>query len=157
MTIYVFDSGPLINLFRYYYRARFPSLWENFDGMVTTSRILSTREVYNELVDRGDELSTWCKEKRQVFSTPDPSELGFVRSIFEVIHFQAMIRKKEMWAGRPVADPFVIAKASQLAEGCVVTSEERRPHSAKMPDVCDHFGIDCVNLEEFMEREGWSF
>ena len=27
MTAYVFDSGPLINLFRHYYRERFPSLW----------------------------------------------------------------------------------------------------------------------------------
>ncbi len=27
--IYVFDSSPLIDLFRYYYPDRFPSLWEN--------------------------------------------------------------------------------------------------------------------------------
>ena len=26
MTIYVFDSGPLIDMFRHYYRERFPSL-----------------------------------------------------------------------------------------------------------------------------------
>ena len=26
VTIYVFDSGPLIDMFRYYYRERFPSL-----------------------------------------------------------------------------------------------------------------------------------
>lgn len=42
MTVYVFDSGPLIDLFRHYYRERFPSLWGNFDGMVEDRRITST-------------------------------------------------------------------------------------------------------------------
>ena len=56
MTIYVFDSGPLIDLFRHYYRERFPSLWQQFDEMVEDGRITSTREVSNELEGHEDRL-----------------------------------------------------------------------------------------------------
>ncbi len=40
---------------------------------------------------------------------------------------------------------------------CVVTEEVRRPNAARIPNVCDHFGIGCINLEQLMEREGWQF
>ena len=35
--------------------------------------------------------------------------------------------------------------------GCVSTN------AVKIPNVCEHFGVDCTNLEEFMEREKWRF
>lgn len=158
MTVYVFDSGPLIDLFHHYYRERFPSLWKHFDEMIAEGRITSTREVSNELEGHEDTLAKWCKEnRRNVFVTPTTAELEVVRNIFDVHHFQAMIRKKQRLAGRPVADPFVIARAKCLENGCVVTTEKRKPNSAHIPNVCEHFGVDWTNLEGFMEREQWRF
>ena len=158
MIVYVFDSGPLIDLFRHYYRERFPSLWKAFDAMVTEGRITSTREVFNELEAYDDDLAVWCKKnKRQVFITPSVEELAFVREIFEVEHFQAMIRKRERLQGGSVADPFVVARTKCLENGCVVTTEKYSPNAVKIPNVCEHFGVDCTNLEEFMEREKWRF
>ena len=158
VTTYVFDSGPFIVLFNHYYPGRFPSLWERFAQAVESDRITSTREVFNELEGRGDMLSEWCRANRKVFATPSADELAFVMEIFNVRHFQAMIRRKERLQGRPVADPFVIARArTLLEEGCVVTTEDESPNAAKIPNVCRHFGIDCTNLEGFMEREGWQF
>ena len=114
VTIYVFDSGPLIDLFRHYYRERFPSLWQHFDRMVEDGRITSTREVSNELEGHEDKLAKWCKEnRRKVFVTPAAAELEVVRNIFQVDHFQAMIRKKERLEGKPVADPNVSNGASE--------------------------------------------
>ena len=40
---------------------------------------------------------------------------------------------------------------------CVVTQESERPHAAKIPNICEHFGVDWTNLKGFMERENWSF
>ena len=155
--IYVFDSGPLIDLFRHYYPDRFPSLWENFDTLVLEQRIISVREVRKELEGRGDRLSAWVKGHRELFSTPATDELNFVAEIFKVTHFQMLVRKKERLNGKPVADPFVIAKAKIQAEGCVVTQEIYKPHAAKIPNVCERFGISCLNLEAFMENEKWRF
>jgi len=32
-----------------------------------------------------------------------------------------------------------------------------KENSAKIPNVCDHFDIPYLNLEEFMEKENWTF
>nr|VFJ60337.1 MAG: protein of unknown function (DUF4411) [Candidatus Kentron sp. DK] len=158
MTVYVFDSGPLILLFRHYYPERFPSLWERFHEMVADGRITSTREVRKELEGQEDALSDWCRENRErVFVTPSAEELAIVREIFEVKHFQAMIRKKERLKGKPVADPFVIARAKFLENGCVVTSEKMTDNAAKIPNVCEKLKVGWTNLEGFMKRESWRF
>ena len=120
-------------------------------------RIISVREVRNELEESDDELSEWVKDHRESFLTPTTAELNFVTEIFRIPHFRALVRKKEQLQGKPVADPFVIAKAKMHEEGCVVTQEVRRSNAAKIPNVCDHFGIPCLNLETFMENENWSF
>ena len=155
--IYVFDSSPLIVLFRHYYPDRFPSLWENFDALVLERRIVSVREVRKELEGYGDRLSDWVKGHREFFLTPTTNEFNFVNEIFKITHFQMLIRKKERLNGKPVADPFVIAKAKIQEEGCVVTQEVKKPNAARIPNVCEHFDIPCLNLEAFMENEKWRF
>ena len=57
-----------------------------------------------------------------------------------------------------MADPFIIAKAGvSLEESCVVTEEADRPNAVRIPNVCEYFNIECINLEQLMEREGWQF
>ncbi|MEE8526835.1 MAG: DUF4411 family protein [Thermoanaerobaculia bacterium] len=58
--------------------------------------------------------------------------------------------------GKPVADPFLIA-AAKVLDGCVVTEESFPPNAARIPNVCEHFGIDWTNFEGFLERNGWTF
>lgn len=154
---YVFDTGPLIDLFRHYYPSRFPSLWENFHALLSEEELISVREVYNEINSREDTLTSWAKkEKDKLFSEPTIEEFQFVSEIFQVQHFQAMIRKQKMLQGNPVADPFVIARAKVL-DCQVVTTEKFRENSTKIPNICEYFSIQCINLEEFMEQEGWTF
>ncbi len=154
--IYVFDSSSLIVLFRHYYPNRFPSLWKKFDALVDEKRIVSTREVLNEFKIHEDRLLDWANNHRNLFPQPTVAELEFVAEIFKVTHFQTLIRKKERLQGTPVADPFVIAKA-QVENGCVVTEESLKTNAAKIPNVCKHFNMFCINLETFMERENWKF
>lgn len=154
---YVFDSGPLIDLFRHYYPERFPSLWDKFHSLVSSGEIISVREVYNEIDSRDDALAKWAKEQKDIFFSPSTSEeLRFVGEIFKIEHFQAMVRKQERLGGKPVADPFVIARAKIFC-CAVVTVEVFKENAPKIPNVCKHFSIPCVNLEEFMQKENWSF
>ncbi|MGA1826094.1 MAG: PIN domain-containing protein [bacterium] len=156
--IYIFDCSPLIVLFKHFYPDRFPTLWEKFELLINDQIIISVREVYNEINTYGnvDRLVEWAKDNQSFFPLPAIEELEFVTEIFKVNHFQNLIRKKERLQGKPVADPFVIAKA-KINKGCVVTQEEWRENSAKIPNVCEHFGIPCMNLEEFMQKENWTF
>ena len=154
--IYVFDSNVLINLFKHFYRSRFPSLWQKFDEYVIAGQIISVREVFNEIKEQEDLLAEWAKRNRDIFLQPTPEELAFIAEIFKVKHFQMLVRTAERLEGKPVADPFVIAKA-KIIQGCVVTDEKLKPNAAKIPNVCEHFGVAYLNLEGFMERENWTF
>jgi len=132
-------------------------LWEKFDALVDEERLVSVREVFNEISSTEDSLATWAKEQKdKLFSASTPEELKFVSKIFQVDHFQAMIRKQEILQGKPVADPFVIARA-KISDACVITEEKNTANAARIPNVCDHFGISCDNLKGFMEKENWIF
>jgi hypothetical protein len=60
-VIYVFDSGPLIVLFRHYYPERFPSLWQRFARAIGEGTIVSVREVSREIEGIDDRLSAWAR------------------------------------------------------------------------------------------------
>ncbi len=156
--MYVFDTSSLIILFQHFYPDRFPSLWENFDLLISNGAIVSVREVINELEKYGEtnRLVTWIEKNRGFFPESTPEELLIVREIFSVSHFQFLIEAKKRLGANPVADPFVIAKAKVLG-GTVVTEEKYKKNSAKIPNVCEYFEVSCINLEEFMEKENWIF
>lgn len=154
---YVFDTGPLIDIFNHYYPARFPSLWEKFDSLVSEKKLISVREVYNEILGRDNILAKWAKEQKDIlFLSPSVEEFQFVAEIFKIQHFQSMIRKKERLQGKPVADPFVIARA-KVYNCNVVTTERYKENASQIPNVCKHFSIPCINLEDFMQQEKWIF
>ncbi len=156
--MYVFDNSSLRRLCENYYPARFPSLWERFDDLLSAGKVVSVREVYKEIErwSSGHKLVEWAKGHKDRFPPPSSEELEFVRQIFQVKHFQTLIEKRSILQGTPVADPFVIAKAN-IQCGIVVTEERLKKNAAKIPNVCMHFEIDCTDLEGFMEREGWRF
>lgn len=159
MNIYVFDANILIHLFDYYYVSRFPTLWDRFNQMVDIGQIISVREVKNEIeghYKKERRINQWARENSKIFSVPSKEEMLFVQVIFKVEHFQAVISKKNRLEGKPVADPFIIAKA-KIIDGTVVTNEANNPNGTKIPNICEYFNIRCIDLEKFMEVENWSF
>ena len=154
---YVFDNSPLSTLFRNYYRRRFPSLWQRFDDLAANGDIVSTREVHREIEDGAVEsLREWAAQNGDLFTVPNPEEGAFVARIYAVQHFQQNIERQKMLKGGRNADPFVIAKAA-VTERTVVTMEQQQLNAVKIPNICDHFGVPCMTLEDFMETEGWEF
>jgi hypothetical protein len=153
---YIFDANALITL-KNFYPARFTTLWTKLDQAVAEGKVLSVREVYNEVTGRADLVSEWAKKNRGIFGAPDANEQAFVAEIFKVPHFQqGLIIPRKQLAGHFAADPFVIA-AAKVKNGCVVTQEVLKNGAAKIPNVCEYFGIEHCNLEGFMEKEGWTF
>ena len=153
--IYVFDSNTLIKIFNHYYRNQFPSFWKIFDEYVTAEKIISVRSVKTELKDGKDSLADFVMENN-IFDIPTNEETEFIAIIFKNTHFQSLIDKKARLKGKEVADPYLIAKA-KILNACVVTEEKLKPNAAKIPNVCEKFNVPCINLEEFMKREKWSF
>jgi hypothetical protein len=154
---YVFDTSPLSVLFKNFSRRTFRSLWEHFDELVDAGKIVSTREARREIEDGApDNLVEWAKQHNGLFSTPTAQEGAFVAKIYSVTHFQQNIEQRKLLKGGKNADPFIIARAA-VGGGIVVTMEQLKPKAAKIPNICQHFGIQCLTLDEFMEAEGWEF
>ena len=155
--IYVFDTTCFVNI-KSYFPNRFPSFWDNFNNYVNMGKIISVREVYNELDTHIAKsfLEPWIKDNKTIFRIPSNDELTFVKEIFSIRHFQYLIDKKRISLGKPTADPFIIASA-KVNNGCVVSEEIYKENAAKIPNICKHFEVDCTNLEGFLEREKWCF
>lgn len=153
--IYVFDSGPFIDIFNHYYPQQFPSFWERFDEYISNGTITSVRAVRKELEERGDKLSDFVKQ-HNIFTMPTNEETNFIATIFQNRHFEYLISEKARLTGKEVADPYVIAKA-KISGACVVSQEKFKENAAKIPNVCEHFEIPCIDLKTFMENENWSF
>ena len=155
--IYVFDTSSLV-VINHYYPHAFPTFWARLDELVNQGIITSTREVYNELQNFTDRPNTlaWAKNNKALFEIPTPDELRFVAQILAIPRFQALIGEKNRLKGTPVADPFVVATA-RVRGAVVVTQEVEKQNAAKIPNVCKHFGIGCINLAGFMQGQGWTF
>ena len=157
--IYVFDTSSLIVLFKNFYPDSFPSLWEKFNNSVFKGQYVSVKEVWLEVdsCHENDYLKEWAKEHKRFFLPPSNDETEFISKMFnDVPHFQNLVNNKHIIGGKPVADPFVIAKA-KVFKGNVVSEEKFKENAPKIPNVCKHFNIPHCSLKEFMKQEGWEF
>lgn len=154
--IYIFDTCSLQVLFRFP-AGRFPTLWRKFDDVFEQNRILSVKEVLHE-VDRQQDGAgkKWVNANKEVFAPATPDEALILSKIFQTPHFQGLVKKQTILKGGFEADPFIIARAKVL-NAFVVTEEKYKENSNKIPNVCKALGVKCVNLEGFMENEGWEF
>ena len=156
--IYVFDTNSLSNVLNHYYPDRFPSFWDKFAVAIGEGLLVSMRENQRELEERfdPDEIARLAKHNADFFVNPTPEELAFITQIYSVPHFLQNLERKKLLKGGYFADPFTIAKAKAV-KGVVVTEEKFTEHAAKIPNICKHFGIGCVNLEGFLLKEDWKF
>jgi hypothetical protein len=154
--MYVFDMSSLKEIFRIPRRV-FPSMWDKFDDLVKDGKIISVREVAKEIANGDGVLTEWAKGHKKVFLEPSTEEALFVADIFKVRNFQNSLNQRKQLKGGPFADPFLIAKAKALSFAVVTQESDKKPGSARIPNICKHFKVDCISLEGFMEKEGWKF
>jgi len=155
--MYVFDTSSFRELF-HFYPGRFPTLWQAFHALIENERILSVKEVLQEMsVGGGEHPDTkWAKSHKKIFKEPTVEEAQFIAEIFKVEHFQQSLEQRKLLKGGYFADPFIIASA-KVNSAIVVTQERSKQNGTKIPNICDRFGVPCTNLERFMEMEKWEF
>lgn len=149
--MYILDTNIFITL-KAYYKSRFPTVWDRLGTLATGGKLFSVREVYSEIKDDTGDVADWVHSHRNIFRDPTNEEFLFVHEIFRHKHFQGLIKSRDINQGRRVADPFVIA-AAKIYNSTVVTQEQFVPNGAKIPNICSKFGIPCINMEKFLEKE----
>ena len=155
--VYIFDTSSFKVLGNYFPKS-FPTVWQKIDLIVSEGKLQSVREVLKE-VEQGNNkqfVLDWIDSNKQIFLPPTAQETLFIPEIFSIRNFKDLVIQKARLQGKPVADPFIIACA-KIKDGCVITEEALKPNAPKIPTVCQHFSIDCTNVQGLMEREGWQF
>lgn len=158
MGAYSFDTSAILDAWvRYYPIDTFVSLWENFANSVRQGNSFAIEQVQKELDKKDDGCLDWFKAQELVdifFVDLDTS----IQTEVSQLLLQPIAQKLVSHASSIAADPFVIALA-RTRRLTVVTGEKATHNSnkPKMPDVCDHFQVDCIDILEFFRRENWRF
>jgi hypothetical protein len=155
--ICVFDTSSFVVL-ENFYPDHFASFWKDFDAFAKSGQLVSVSEVLKELDRKNTRqfVLDWVNARAELFQVPSAAEGAFVRGIFAVPVFQALVKQKNRLQGTPVADPWVIARAA-VAGGCVVTEESPIPGKVRIPGVCAHFKVASKDIEGLMRDKGWKY
>ena len=166
-VLYILDTSTLSEIFRSYYRDRFPSFWERFDELIRTGSAVSVRAVEKELeiarrVEITGSINYLRNLDRDFFSDPGEQEQILVR---EMLNDPNLASANNRWRekaarGTEDADPFLIAKArapGSLFDRTVVVTQESSASLASIPSVCQIFQVPCIGLREMMTELGWQF
>ena len=137
-----------------------PRFWALLDELIEDGRISCPTMVYDELLDVQDDLAAWAQKRRTSGLFVQPPEQ--VQETYREVLGYVMQQYPENQAQRRFlnrADPWVIAHA--IVQGGTVVSLEGRDPSAsqqvKVPNVCDHFEVLCVNTYQMLRDLGVSW
>src|SRR6266404_2709648 len=152
---YLLDSDTLIRSKNDSYRFdRHPGFWEWLEQSNILDVVGSVEAVWRELTGE-DELAEWAKRQgSRFFLTPDESVNKSLSEIAKWVnnHSQFSAAAKAEFLRR--ADFTLVGHAH--ANGCVVvTFEKDEPKSIrkiKIPTVCKHFSVRCLNIFQLIEE-----
>lgn len=154
---YVLDADVLIRANRDHYSLEMaPGFWDWLIQANGDGRLYSIRQVRDELTVGDDDLAQWAgHDGIQLFEELDQNTLASVAQISAWAQ-TADYRQAAVAAFLGSTDLFLIAQAHAHDE-IVVTHETPAPDAQrriKIPDVCDEFGVACIDPFTMLRREG---
>lgn len=152
---YCLDSSAFINSWRRYHNPSvFPTLWDGLAELIKEGRVIVCKEAEKEIMAGNDELKAWFKTNKACVKAYTPEQM---RSVGEIVNKYPKVSQYHRVRAFH-ADPFVVALAK--AEKAIVVTWEGPNGSndnPQIPDLCKEQGIECCNMVELCEKEGWSF
>lgn len=163
-NLFCIDTSAFVRIFRFYPLGLVKQIWESLENLFHEERMISHILVYEEITTSSKEqdfLSKCVTPLRPFFKGMNFNQLLMVSKI--VKEFPGLI---DPYKERNEADPWLIALAieekKQLdlfnpSKELYLVSEENERKPFKIPAVCEHYGINHINLNGFYEMQGWSF
>ena len=152
--IYCIDTSSILEWYiRSYPPEIFPSLPQRMEDLIADGRLRSPKIVMDE-IKPGDDCHKWAKAQTELFVEESGAVQRLVRKLMATHHNPAKPLK-----GINNADPFVIALAMDGGADWVVVTDEHQGTSEarKIPFVCTHEKVRCINFQGLMKNEGWKF
>jgi hypothetical protein len=159
---YLFDSNVFIQSKNTHYSFDIaPSFWSKLNSFANDGAFAIIDKVYDELTrgkDNPDDLCSWIMEayKGEVLpTTKDKKVLSKYKDIQDSIKDNSQYSQsaKDEFATYENADAWIIAYAT-VYNYKVVTFEKYEPNSKqiKIPNVCEKFNVECIDLFDFMRN-----
>ena len=158
---YVIDTSSLVKLNRENPIDVYPSVWKKIEGLIKQNKLVSPKEVHNEINAKDDDLTAWAKNHQDLFVEPTKKQIEIAQKILGD-HPSLMDAERKF-----DADPWVIALAKDLIESpqktlvkiklIVVTEEKIRGNKVKIPLICKKLSIPSIDLISAFREEGWKF
>ena len=160
---YLLDTNAFLEAKTRYYRFAFcPAYWDwlirkNQDGIV-----FSLDKVKDEIHDKVPPFSTWVEkmDAQEFFLSSDGVQHHeFCATLNNWVNEHTQyekVAKDRMLQGADL--PLIVY--AKMHRYTLVTQEVRAPDSKteiKIPDVCDEFGINCINTFDMLEKEQAQF
>lgn len=148
---YVIDSSAILAgaEFGNYEKEYFNHYWENLDKKIQNGIIVSTERVYNEILNKDDDISIWARENRSIFQIPSPDVLKLVGALHKTFpKWYGKNKNKENWA-----DSQIIAFAKH--HNIVLVTQEgwnwnaKSDKKFKIPTICSKLGACCHIGQKF--------
>ncbi|MBM4047354.1 MAG: DUF4411 family protein [Planctomycetes bacterium] len=127
--------------------------------MVKEDRLIAPHEVLKEIEKKDDVLLQWARKHKRMFKGLDQKQL---QTVMDILHkFPRLVDPGKVI---PDADPFVVALAKEMnrqgslfGKCIVVTQEKLSSGKPKIPNVCQHYGIEYTPVIDVLKKEKWKF
>ena len=164
MSKYILDTNIFITAKNKLYPFDiFPSFWDQLLQKAKNKDFYLSAEIIEELNAGKDELYDWIEKNKSSFSIlpSDDNQLihcysEIIQSVFDHTVYNETAKKEFA----EVADSWLIAHAKN-SNLTIVTQEIKIDLSCKrrvkIPNVCADFGIECIDILEFMRKTKFIF
>lgn len=168
--VFLLDANVFINPYQQYYRFSIaPTYWELLNRRANNESVFTIEHVKNEICrgkteEKKDDLQKWFEDTftGKVINV-DKDEL-IAEGYAEIIqyldssdYYQPSALRE--WSDYREADPWLIATAK--AHQYTIVTRETFAHelslsqpakTAKIPNVCEYFNVECIDLFTMLER-----
>lgn len=126
------------------------SQWKKIDELIKNQEIVMCSEIFDEVKDPDIKkllVSLNCK----VLEVDDDIQRNVRQIVTECPKLISFTDK----SGTSSGDAFLIATAMKY--NLVVITEENKQSEKKIPQVCQKFNVESINILELCEKENWVF
>lgn len=119
-----------------------PAFWDWLDRAMESGIVRSVERVYDELIERNDELSSWARDRHDLFLALRPDDVAAVAAVNRWARESAQYTAGAKADFASKADSFLVAQAL-AGEHTVVTHETIQDSKAtvKIPNAAAAHGV----------------
>lgn len=155
---FLIDSNSLITPYKMYYPFDFArKFWDQLYEKIENQEVVMLDLVKQELVKGDDDLSEWVSsiDNELILDRRDPNILSNYGEVLAHLQVSGLYQEKALvaWSQAHIADPWLIATARTYGFTIITLEKpngglkaQNKVGSAKIPDVCNAFDVQCKDL-----------